>query len=175
MSTMCYPYGSGITCVCDGGGNIFRCFPDLGQEAAEATKRRRVADRPAGIYREDFTLLDGGTELVLAVTFLVLVVLIFVGFICYKCERALDHTKQPRQAPCPLNHTTRVHCIEVEVQTDLYPALATISSSSEQQITHSSLQDYAEECDMFNQLMESGYGTAEELDRRWKEVVFKEL
>ena len=21
MSTMCYPYGSGITCVCDGGGN----------------------------------------------------------------------------------------------------------------------------------------------------------
>ena len=29
----------------------------------------------------------------LAVTFLVLVVLIFVGFICYKCERALDHTK----------------------------------------------------------------------------------
>ena len=33
------------------GGNIFRCFPDLGQEAAEATKRRRVADRPAGIYR----------------------------------------------------------------------------------------------------------------------------
>jgi len=165
MSAMCYPYGSGITCVCDGGGNIFRCFPDLGQEA-EATKRRRVSDRPPGIYREDFTLLDGGTELVLAVTFLVLVILIFVGFICYKCERALDHTKRQRPAACPLSHPPRVHLVEVEVQTELYPALATISSSSDQQMTQSSLQDYAEECDMFNQLMESGYGTAEELERR---------
>ena len=33
------------------GGNIFRCFPDLGQEAELASKRRRVADRNPGIYR----------------------------------------------------------------------------------------------------------------------------
>ena len=28
MATICYPYGSGITCVCDG-PNIYKCFPDL--------------------------------------------------------------------------------------------------------------------------------------------------
>ena len=28
MATLCYPYGSGITCVCDD-GRIYKCFPDL--------------------------------------------------------------------------------------------------------------------------------------------------
>ena len=28
MQSLCYPYGSGITCVCDR-GEIFKCFPDL--------------------------------------------------------------------------------------------------------------------------------------------------
>ena len=32
MSALCYPYGGGITCVCDGVGKIFKCFPDLGVE-----------------------------------------------------------------------------------------------------------------------------------------------
>ena len=28
MSSLCYPYGSGITCVCEE-GKIYKCFPDL--------------------------------------------------------------------------------------------------------------------------------------------------
>ena len=28
MSTLCYPYGGGITCVCEE-GRIYKCFPDL--------------------------------------------------------------------------------------------------------------------------------------------------
>ena len=28
MTSLCYPYGSGITCVCDE-GKIYKCFPDL--------------------------------------------------------------------------------------------------------------------------------------------------
>ena len=31
MQSLCYPYGSGITCVCDR-GEIFKCFPDLKSE-----------------------------------------------------------------------------------------------------------------------------------------------
>jgi len=29
---LCYPYGEGITCVCDGAGRIYKCFPELGKE-----------------------------------------------------------------------------------------------------------------------------------------------
>ena len=28
MSTLCYPYGGGITCVCEE-AKIYKCFPDL--------------------------------------------------------------------------------------------------------------------------------------------------
>jgi hypothetical protein len=28
---LCYPYGEGITCVCDGAGRIYKCFPELGR------------------------------------------------------------------------------------------------------------------------------------------------
>jgi hypothetical protein len=29
MSALCYPYGQGITCVCDEGGRIYKCFPEI--------------------------------------------------------------------------------------------------------------------------------------------------
>ena len=32
MASLCYPYGSGITCVCDE-GRIYKCFPDLKSES----------------------------------------------------------------------------------------------------------------------------------------------
>ena len=39
MSALCYPYGGGITCVCDEVGKIFKCFPDLGvEQAGQETK-----------------------------------------------------------------------------------------------------------------------------------------
>merc|ERR1712080_428068 len=109
-----------------------------------------------------------GTELVLASTFLVLVILLFLGFLCYKCERSLDHTKHQQRLSCCLAHHARTQY--VEVQTDYAPALPPVlpqisslplGSSSDQQTTKSSLQDYTEEGDVFNQLVESGYGGEE--------------
>ena len=35
MTALCYPYGGGITCVCDTVGKIFKCFPHLGGDQAE--------------------------------------------------------------------------------------------------------------------------------------------
>ena len=32
MSSLCYPYGPGITCVCDDGGRIYKCFPEIKSE-----------------------------------------------------------------------------------------------------------------------------------------------
>ena len=32
MSSLCYPYGAGITCVCDEGGRIYKCFPEIKAE-----------------------------------------------------------------------------------------------------------------------------------------------
>ena len=32
MSSLCYPYGPGITCVCDDSGRIYKCFPELKSE-----------------------------------------------------------------------------------------------------------------------------------------------
>ena len=34
MASLCYPYGSGITCVCDD-GRIYKCFPDLKSDAGQ--------------------------------------------------------------------------------------------------------------------------------------------
>ena len=37
MQSLCYPYGSGITCVCDR-GEIFKCFPDLKSDSVGGTQ-----------------------------------------------------------------------------------------------------------------------------------------
>ena len=29
MTSLCYPYGAGITCVCDETTRIYKCFPDI--------------------------------------------------------------------------------------------------------------------------------------------------
>ena len=34
MTSLCYPYGSGITCVCDEPGRIYKCFPDIKSESS---------------------------------------------------------------------------------------------------------------------------------------------
>ena len=36
MSALCYPYGAGITCVCDEGGHIYKCFPEIKAEGVGA-------------------------------------------------------------------------------------------------------------------------------------------
>ena len=55
MTSLCYPYGAGITCVCDEPGRIYKCFPDLKSELAShaSTKPRpntaSLADTLAGL------------------------------------------------------------------------------------------------------------------------------
>ena len=75
MSTLCYPYGEGITCVCDGGGKVVKCFPDLGVDQAEggtAEESEAEADFLDGI-------LSYRIELIFASTFFLLVLLVLTG------------------------------------------------------------------------------------------------
>ena len=73
MGTPCYPYGGSISCFCDDGGRIYNCFPldessQLGKGSFEAATKSGgpVAD------------VDGRTELILAVTLILFVILTFL-------------------------------------------------------------------------------------------------
>ena len=44
MSALCYPYGAGITCVCDEGGRIYKCFPEIKAEGGGAGGARSSGD-----------------------------------------------------------------------------------------------------------------------------------
>lgn len=96
--TLCYPYGMGTTCICDGGrgghGVIYRCFHSL--EAlrteddlnGEASMLSREAESGLGHPGTTDDLgfdgllgnrgLDEKTEIILAATFLVLIILAFI-------------------------------------------------------------------------------------------------
>ena len=95
--SMCYPYGMGVSCICDARGRIYKCFPsleglqsagvandDLGGEAMLSRDDR--SDSGNGLLGDDldFEGLTGGgsrrglderTEIILAATFLVLIIL----------------------------------------------------------------------------------------------------
>ena len=99
--TLCYPYGMGSTCICDGRaghGVIYRCFhslealrteEDLNGEAILSRDDR--AENGLGLDQDGLDGLDslGGTpfgsrgldektEIILAATFLVLIILAFI-------------------------------------------------------------------------------------------------
>ena len=111
--TICYPYGMGVSCICDSRGRIFRCFSnselhDLGGAkdhvgdhdllGGEAVLSRD--DRMAGGHDDHDGLdglldldgenlsgrrrrngLDERTEIILAATFLVLIILAFIRWV----------------------------------------------------------------------------------------------
>ena len=104
--SMCYPYGMGVSCICDARGRIYKCFPSLdalqasdhgggvngagGDLAGEAMLSRDDRAGDAGMMGDDLGFdLDGGglrrrrglderTEIILAATFLVLIILAFI-------------------------------------------------------------------------------------------------
>lgn len=97
MSRLCFPYGAGIECTCDGRTKrILRCISILAS-SGQGKEPPSIADS----YYEDPDVLpvesesergDGGderTELLLAATFLLMVILSFLGFLIHRCERHL--------------------------------------------------------------------------------------
>ena len=89
MSALCYPYGGSISCMCDNRGRIYRCVAqvdtihNVGQDPDPVLDQTLVHDSPS----DPSQTLDERTEVILAATFLVLVVLTFVAFVIYRCER----------------------------------------------------------------------------------------
>lgn len=99
---ICYPYGRGVSCVCDSRGHIYKCFADTmpgggggggdgdgyGVDGGEALLSRD--DRADGLLGDEMGLdgmggsgsrnrgLDERTEIILAATFLVLIILAFI-------------------------------------------------------------------------------------------------
>merc|ERR1712183_97015 len=132
MQSLCYPYGSGITCVCDR-GEIFKCFPDLksdnvggggglhGQGKAGSGvmvgANTQISDNNS---MED--TLDRSTEVVLASTFLILVILIFIAFIIHRCEKTFVHSRRqeggPECAGLYKQSPATLSSISVSIQTD---------------------------------------------------------
>jgi len=98
MSRLCFPYGAGIECTCDGRTKrILRCVSILAS-SGQGKEPPSIADS----YYEDPDVLpveseserEGGggderTELLLAATFLLMVILSFLGFLIHRCERHL--------------------------------------------------------------------------------------
>ena len=48
MTSLCYPYGSGITCVCDEPGRIYKCFPDIKSDHTNSDHRLRSSSSGSG-------------------------------------------------------------------------------------------------------------------------------
>ena len=85
MSRLCYPYGSGISCTCDARKRILTCLPVVNtpQAGQVATLQENLFDE-----HDDFLLdvsnidepkTDETTEIILAATFLLIVILSFVA------------------------------------------------------------------------------------------------
>ena len=112
--TICYPYGMGVSCICDSRGRIYKCFSNaelndrggggsdhagdhdmLGGEAVLSRDDRAGLDGAGGLLGDDGLLdldgeslggrrrrngLDERTEIILAATFLVLIILAFIRY-----------------------------------------------------------------------------------------------
>jgi len=97
--TVCFPYGAGVECSCGTRGRILRCRPLPLDEVAG--HQPPPGDGPGQVYEELGQMLspalgeeDERTEILLAATFLLIVILAFIGFIVHRCERGLEHRRQ---------------------------------------------------------------------------------
>ena len=84
MSRLCYPYGAGISCTCDARKRILSCLP-----VVDALQGCQAGQHQDSFYEEQDTLVveepllgkagDERTEIILAATFLLMVILSFVA------------------------------------------------------------------------------------------------
>jgi len=99
---LCYPYGAGISCTCDSRKRILRCVPvvDSLQSARVGTGGMDDGlydDLEADSLEDELghgaKVGDERTEIILAATFLLIVILSFIAFIIHRCERNLYQRK----------------------------------------------------------------------------------
>ena len=86
MSRLCYPYGAGISCTCDARKRILRCIPVVDTVQTGQLGQQQHSDP---FYEEPDPLLaeesqvgrvgDERTEIILAATFLLMVILSFIA------------------------------------------------------------------------------------------------
>jgi len=98
MSQLCFPYSTGITCVCDAANRIFRCFPELSKKADNAVEKASPA-----LYKKfcDFlAIFNGSTETILSVACLLIIVFAFLAFLIYRCERILLKNRRFYEKRC---------------------------------------------------------------------------
>jgi len=89
MVSLCFPYGSPITCVCDPRGHVYNCFPT---DTKGKMASYRAPENGGGNSIGGRTGGKGGdqrTEIVLATTALVAVVALFLSFLIYRLEKYL--------------------------------------------------------------------------------------
>ena len=84
MSHLCQPYGVLISCTCNGRGQIFQCVPKVGAgPGAELDLPQTEVQWPRPLRNTeeqgDYNLDTERTEIILSATFLLVVILSFVG------------------------------------------------------------------------------------------------
>lgn len=84
MVSLCFPYGSPITCVCDPRGHVYNCFPTDTKGKMASYRAPEVGGGRGGGKGG-----DQRTEIVLATTALVAVVALFLSFLIYRLEKYL--------------------------------------------------------------------------------------
>jgi len=110
---LCYPYGAGISCTCDARKRILRCVPVVDSHQSARVGAGALED---GLYDDVEPVLDEElgqakvgderTEIILAATFLLIVILSFIAFIIHRCERNLY---QRKHLGCP-GDSSRAGC-----------------------------------------------------------------
>ena len=68
MSQLCFPYSSGITCVCDAQHRIFKCFPEISRKDQQHQQHQQhgmiqshqlgVAGDPSSFYKRFCEFMD---------------------------------------------------------------------------------------------------------------------
>ncbi|XP_023344202.1 uncharacterized protein LOC111713552 [Eurytemora carolleeae] len=91
MSQLCFPYSTGITCVCDASNRIFRCFPELSKKVEETKNSESPLYQK---FCDILSIFNGRTESILAATCLLIIIFAFCGFLTYRCERIIINLRK---------------------------------------------------------------------------------
>lgn len=126
MVSLCFPYGSPITCVCDPRGHVYNCFPTdtkggkMGSFHGGGDQRRQAELGGKIGAGRGMVVEDQRTEIVLATTALVAVVALFLSFLIYRLEKYLvsNGFQLPLFHRCSKSNPTLRNSSSASAQTD---------------------------------------------------------